>query len=75
VRRATVSQDSKDIAHMTKPARLLMPIVIAGVLGPLIAGLMFCLLAVFTFMFDQTGGLPVADLLKMFGVYIIVAYL
>jgi hypothetical protein len=60
---------------MKKLGRLLLPIVIAVVLGPLAAGLMFCLLAVFTFVFDQTGGLPLADLLTIFGVYIVFAYI
>jgi hypothetical protein len=60
---------------MKKLIRLLMPIVIAGVLGPLIAGLIFCLLAVSTSLFDQAGGTPLADLLPMFAVYIGFAYL
>jgi hypothetical protein len=60
---------------MKKLGHLLLPIVIAVVLGPLIAGLMFCLLAVFTYFFDPTGGMPLADLYTMFGVYIAVAYL
>lgn len=60
---------------MKKLGRLLLPIVIAVVLGPLVAGLMLCLLAVYSFVFAQTGGLSLADLLTMFGVYIAVAYL
>ena len=55
--------------------RLLMPIVVAVVLGPLVAGLIFCVLAVSTNLVDQTGGLPIADIFKMFGVYVIFAYL
>jgi hypothetical protein len=58
-----------------KKIGLLMPIVVAGGLGPFVAGLIFCLLAVSTNLFDQTGGLPIADLLKLFGVYIIFAYI
>ena len=59
---------------MQRLVRLLMPIVVAGVLGPLIAGLIFCLLAVFTYLFDPSGGMPITDLFKMFGVYLIFAY-
>jgi len=54
--------------------RLVMPIVVAVVLGPLIAGLVFCILATVTNLSDQTGGLPPADLFKMFAVYIIFSY-
>ncbi len=60
---------------MTKPVRFLMPIVIAVLLGPLIAGLAVCLLAVGTNIFDRTGSLPITDLLPMFGFYIVFAYL
>jgi hypothetical protein len=60
---------------MTKPVRFLIPIVIAMVLGPLIAGLAVCLLAVGTNIFDHTGTLPIADLFPMFGFYIVFAYL
>jgi hypothetical protein len=58
-----------------KRFRLLMPIVVAGALGPLVGGLIFCALAVYANFFDQTASLPIADLFTMFGVYIIVAYL
>jgi hypothetical protein len=60
---------------MNKVVRFLMPIVIAVVLGPLIAGLAVCLLLVVTNIFDPSAALPMADLFKMFGVYIIFAYL
>src|SRR5476651_1365696 len=62
-------------SDMTKPVRFLIPIVIAVVLGPLIAGLAVCLLAIGTSIFDHTGSLPIADLFPMFGVYIVFAYL
>ncbi len=52
---------------------LLMPIVVAGVLGPLVAGLIFCLLALYTYVVDPTGT-SVADLLTMSGIYIAFAY-
>jgi uncharacterized membrane protein len=55
--------------------RLLMPIVVAVGLGPLVPALIFCVLAVSTNLVDQTGGQPIADLFKMFGVYVIFAYL
>jgi hypothetical protein len=58
-----------------KRFRLLIPIVVAGTLGPLVGGLIFCALAVYANFFDQTADLPIADLFTMFGVYIIVAYL
>ena len=52
-----------------------MPIVIAIVLGPLIAGLAVCLLAVGTNVLDQTGSLAIVELFPMFGVYIAFAYI
>ncbi len=58
---------------MKRLARLLMPIVVAGVLGPLVAGLIFCLLALYTYVVDPTGT-SVADLLTMSGIYIAFAY-
>jgi hypothetical protein len=58
-----------------KKIRLLLPILVAVVLGPLVAGLTFCVLAIYTHLFDQVGGLPIADLFKMFAIYIIFAYL
>ena len=47
-----------------------MPIVVAGVLGPLIAGLIFCLFALFTYVSDP-GGISLAELFTIFGIYII----
>ncbi len=60
---------------MSRLVHLLMPIVIAVALGPLIAGLAVCLLAVASNIFDHAGSLPIADLFKMSGVYIALAYL
>ena len=60
---------------MNKVVRFLMPIVIAVVFGPLIAGLAVCLLMVVTSIFDHTAALPMADVFKMFGFYIVFAYL
>jgi hypothetical protein len=60
---------------MARLIRLFVPVVIAVMLGPLIAGLAVCILALATNIFEYTGSLPVADLFKMFGIYIIFAYL
>ena len=59
---------------MKKLARLLMPIVIAVVLGPLIAGLAVCLLSLVTSIFDPVGAMPAADLFAMFAIFILFAY-
>jgi hypothetical protein len=59
---------------MSKPVRLLLPVMIAVVLGPLIAGLAVCLLAVGTSIFEHTGSLLIADLFPMFVFYIIFSY-
>jgi len=59
---------------MRKLVRLLMPIVIAVVLGPLIAGLAVCLVALVTNIFDPAGAMPAADLFVMFAIYILFAY-
>jgi hypothetical protein len=59
---------------MTKLIRFLMPIVIAVALGPLIAGLAVSIFAFGTSIFDNTGSLPMADILKMSGFYIVFAY-
>jgi MFS family permease len=59
---------------MKTVVRLLMPIVIAVVLGPLIAGLAVCLLAVVTNIFDAAGATPAADLVGMFVIYILFTY-
>ena len=60
---------------MPRAIRLLMPVVIAVVLGPLIAGLAVCLLAIANSLFNQTGWLSIADMFTMFGVYIVFAYM
>jgi hypothetical protein len=56
-----------------------MPIVIAIVLGPLIAGLAVCLFTTIVAIFNQTDALGFVDLLRvlvpMFGFYIAVAYM
>lgn len=57
-----------------KNIRLFMPIVVAVALGPLIAGLVFCALTAANNVFGQIG-LPIDDLLKSFGVYILFAYI
>ena len=59
---------------MNKLVRFLLPIVIAVVLGPLIAGLAVTLLAVANNIFSHAGTLPWAGLFKMSGVYIVFAY-
>jgi hypothetical protein len=58
---------------MTKLMRFIMPIFIAVVLGPLIAGLALYLLAISNTL-DHTVSLPVADLFSMLGVCIVIAY-
>ena len=55
--------------------RLLMPVVIAVVLGPLIAGLAVCVLAAANGLFNPTVALPIGDQFTMFGVYIVFAYI
>jgi hypothetical protein len=57
---------------MKKFLRLVMPVVIAIVLGPLVGGLLFCLVALVTVLFDQTGGMD--GLLGLFVLYIMFAY-
>jgi energy-converting hydrogenase Eha subunit F len=60
---------------MTKKiVRLLAPIVIAVVLGPLIAGLAVTLFAVVHSLLYDTGGLSLADLKELAVFYIIFAY-
>jgi hypothetical protein len=60
---------------MTKLVRFVIPVVIAVVLGPLVAGVGICLLAVGTNTLDHAVSLPIADLLSMLGVCIVIAYL
>ena len=63
---------------MTRIIRFLAPIVIAIVLGPLIAGLALSLLAVGKNLVDlvgDAGTLPIALLFPWFGIYIIFAYI
>jgi hypothetical protein len=60
-----------------KAVRLLMPIVIAVVLGPLVAGLAVCLFAVVSSILDGTSSslfADLADLRGLFVAYIIFAY-
>ena len=54
--------------------RLLMPIVIAVVLGPLIAGLAVTVFAVGNRVFSETGALSLSDLKELSVVYIVFAY-
>jgi hypothetical protein len=61
--------------EMTKLLRLVIPVVIAVVLGPLIAGLAIGVFAVAVSIFDSANALPIKELLPMFGVYIASAYL
>jgi hypothetical protein len=60
-----------------KIVRLLMPIVIAVVLGPLVAGLAVCLFALanITTAFGGPGWLSIADLQGLFVSYIMFAYI
>ena len=64
---------------MTKLIRLLLPIVIAIVLGPLFAGLAVCLFTAAIAIFNQTDGLGMVEtiqvLVSMFAFYIAVAYM
>jgi hypothetical protein len=60
---------------MRKLVRLLMPIAIAALLGPLVGALIFCLLSTLSYVFDTTDGDHVADLFNMFRIYILFAYL
>ena len=62
-------------ASMPRFVRLLMPVVVAVVLGPLIAGLAVSIFAIASNLFDQTGSLPAVDLLKMCVFYIVFAYI
>ena len=60
---------------MARSVRLLMPIVIAVVLGPFIAALAVWVYAIVSILFDPLGSLfPIADLFTMLGVYILFAY-
>ena len=59
---------------MSKLLRHVMPVVIAVGLGPLIAGLAVTIYAVGVNLSDNTGSLPLTDLLKMASFYLIFAY-
>lgn len=59
---------------MPRSVRLLMPVIVAIVLGPLVAGLAVSVFAIASSLFDHAGSLPVVDLFTMFGFYIIFAY-
>jgi hypothetical protein len=65
--------DFKELDPMKKLFRFLMPIVIAVVLGPLLAGLIVCLFALSLYFFGYDNG-PLAELFSMFWVYIMFAY-
>ena len=60
---------------MPKPIRLLMPIVIALVLGPLIGALVVCAYATWTWAFDEAFRGPVRELFGLFVLYFTFAYL
>jgi hypothetical protein len=60
---------------MTKVVRALMPAVVAVVLGPLIAGLMFCLLGLASYFFGPSPGISITGLFTGFGIYMIFSYL
>jgi len=53
---------------------LLMPVVIAVVLGPLVAGLAVTVFAVITSVFDETGMMSFSDLKELSVFYIVFAY-
>jgi hypothetical protein len=58
---------------MRRLLRFSLPIVIAGVLGPLIGGLAICLFAAGQYVVDKDPG-PIADLFGIFPLYMIFAY-
>jgi hypothetical protein len=58
---------------MKRLLRFSLPIVIAGVLGPLIGGLAICLFATGQYVVDKDPG-PIADLVGIFPLYMIFAY-
>ena len=57
---------------MNKVLRFLVPILIAAILGPLIAGLALCAFVVLTSLFDHTASM--IDALSMARFYVIFAY-
>jgi hypothetical protein len=59
---------------MSKIVRLLMPVGVAVVLGPLIAGLAVGLLAIAVNLFDRTAAMPWADVVTLCGFYVVFAY-
>lgn len=60
---------------MSKAARILAPIAIATLLGPLAAGLTFCLAAIANAIVSEgADASAITDALKMSVVYIVVAY-
>jgi hypothetical protein len=58
---------------MKRLLRFSLPIVIAGVLGPLIGGLAICLFAAGQYVVDKDPG-PIADLFGIFPLYMIFAF-
>ena len=60
---------------MKKLLRFLMPIVVAGELGPLAAGLAVCLYAAGRGVVDPIPGATMSDLLGLFELYMVFAYL
>lgn len=59
---------------MTRATRFLVPIAIATLLGPLAAGLFFCLLTIATVVVNGMGTPVLGDTLNIFAVYIMFAY-
>ena len=59
---------------MRKLFRFLMPIVVAVVLGPLVAGLIACLFAIYSHFTDSSGEM-LGELFSSFWIYITFAYI
>jgi len=60
---------------MTGLVRFLMPVAVAIVLGPLIAGIAVSVLAITSAVLDRTAAVSIVDLFKMSIVYISFAYI
>ena len=71
----SVAAGPEGATQMQRPVRLLMPIVVAVVLGPLIAGLAVCVLATVSNLLDLADSLPMLYLFKMFGFFVVFAYI
>jgi hypothetical protein len=60
---------------MARSVRFLIPIVVAVVLGPLIAGLAIWIFAVVLALLNPSTALPIADVFTVLYVYVLVAYI